>query len=309
MSKIMNEESNNYLNMFNNFSIYNNNKDLIQYDSDSANIFSPINPNININILNFENNSPQTNFIFGNNKNAFKNEKLNLLNYEYNNRNTRTNISTKKKLVLDLDETLVHSSMTPFENKINIVLRVNISGKEYIIYVIKRPYVDEFLAEMSLYYEIVIFTASLSQYAEQLISIIDKNKVIKYILNRDSCTFWRGIYFKNLSVINKDLKDVIIVDNNPVSYALNKENGIPILTWIDNPNDTELMKMIPLLKYLSKVNDVRNLINQIVNKTNGQLDINKVNNILNNENTRNSQENNMEINYITVDFVFLLQIQ
>ena len=182
MSKIMNEESNNYLNMFNNFSIYNNNKDLIQYDSDSANIFSPINPNININILNFENNSPQTNFIFGNNKNAFKNEKLNLLNYEYNNRNTRTNISTKKKLVLDLDETLVHSSMTPFENKINIVLRVNISGKEYIIYVIKRPYVDEFLAEMSLYYEIVIFTASLSQYAEQLISIIDKNKVIKYIL-------------------------------------------------------------------------------------------------------------------------------
>ena len=297
----MNEENYNYLNMFNNFSIYDNKKDMIQYDSNSANIFSPINPNISINILNFTNNSPQTNFIFENNKNVFKNSKINLLNNEYNNNNTGANISTKKTLVLDLDETLVHSSMVPFQNKINIVLRVNLRGIEYIIYVIKRPYVDEFLAEMSLYYEIVIFTASLSQYAEQLISIIDKNKVVKYILNRDSCTFSRGFYFKNLSIINKDLKDVIIVDNNPVSYAFNNENGIPILTWIDNPNDTELVKMIPLLKYLSKVNDVRNVINQIVNKTNGQLDINKVNNILNNENTRNAQENNMGIKYINND--------
>ena len=73
-----------------------------------------------------------------------------------------------------------------------------------------------------------------------------------------------AVNIKDLGVINRDIKDLIIIDNNAISYAMNKENGIPILSWYDDPNDNELIKLIPLMKYLASVNDVRPIINKIV---------------------------------------------
>ena len=270
----------NYLPLSNNFLKIDNIENIRKYDDQPTNIFSPINSNININILKLNNN--ETNIFFGNNNN---NNNIVLLS----NNDNDPKIITKKTLILDLDETLVHSSMTPFPNRYNIILNLNVSEKPYTIYVIKRPFVDEFLYEMSLCYDIIIFTASLNEYTTPLIPIIDKYKVIKKVLNREYCTFWKGLYLKELKIINKDIKDLIIVDNNPISYALNKDNGIPILTWIDNPNDNELIKLIPILKYLSKINDVRPIINQIINKINGELDFNIIDNIL-----KNNQINNFD---------------
>ena len=257
-----------------------------QNDAQQTNIFSPINSNININIVKLTSNSNETNIIFNND--FFQSPtSINILNKS----NSNSKFVLKKTLILDLDETLVHSAMTSFPNRNNIILKFDINGKSYTIYVIKRPFVDEFLYEMSLYYDIIIFTASLSQYSKLLIPMIDKNKVIKNILSREYCTFCQGLYLKDLRVFNKDMKDLILVDNNPISYAFNKENGIPILTWIDNPNDNELIKLMPILKYLSKVNDVRPIINQITNKTTGQLDFNIIDNILNKVNLTNNQIN------------------
>ena len=56
----------------------------------------------------------------------------------------------KKTLVLDLDETLVHSSFFPFE-KNDIVLNVNFDGIYYNIYVLLRPWVEQFIKEMGKY--------------------------------------------------------------------------------------------------------------------------------------------------------------
>jgi len=80
--------------------------------------------------------------------------------------------SHKKTLVLDLDETLVHSSFKPPENP-DIVLPVDIEGKVCYVYVLIRPGAISFLEELSEYYELVIFTASLSKYAEPLMKILD----------------------------------------------------------------------------------------------------------------------------------------
>ena len=49
----------------------------------------------------------------------------------------------KKTLILDLDETLVHSSFTPFE-KNDIILEVDFEGIMYKIYVLVRPLAKEF---------------------------------------------------------------------------------------------------------------------------------------------------------------------
>ena len=151
---------------------------------------------------------------------------------------------------------------------------------------------------MSLIYDIIIFTASLADYAEPLLDIIDKNKIIKYRLNRSHCRHYQNIYIKDLNVINRNLKDMIIIDNNPESYLMNKENAIPILTWEDDVNDTELVKLIPVLKYLSNVDDVRTVINQIVDRNNEKLDFNAFNKIINaniNLNNNNIPSNNLNI--------------
>jgi RNA polymerase II subunit A small phosphatase-like protein len=68
----------------------------------------------------------------------------------------------KKTLILDLDETLVHSSFKPITQKSDILLHIELEGKVHVIHVLKRPGVEEYLKEMNKHYEVVIFTASLS---------------------------------------------------------------------------------------------------------------------------------------------------
>ena len=172
--------------------------------------------------------------------------------------------NNKKTLILDLDETLVHSSFTPFQ-KNDIVLDVDFDGIMYNIYVLIRPYAEEFLKNVSKYFEIVIFTASISKYASPLLDILDKEKNIKYRLYRDHCTFINGIFVKDLKRLNRCLKDIIIVDNSPLAYAFDSDNGLPIKTWYDDPNDKELMKIEPLIIFLSKTKDVRKYIDRFVN--------------------------------------------
>lgn len=70
--------------------------------------------------------------------------------------------SHKKCMVIDLDETLVHSSFKPINNA-DFVVPVEIDGTVHQVYVLKRPYVDEFLQRMGELYECVLFTASLAK--------------------------------------------------------------------------------------------------------------------------------------------------
>lgn len=65
-------------------------------------------------------------------------------------------------MVIDLDETLVHSSFKPINNA-DFVVPVEIDGTVHQVYVLKRPYVDEFLQRMGELYECVLFTASLAK--------------------------------------------------------------------------------------------------------------------------------------------------
>ena len=63
-----------------------------------------------------------------------------------------------------------------------------------------------------------------------------------------------------MSRVGRPLNQVMIIDNSPNSYQFQPENGIPILSWYDDPKDTELLKLIPALKLLSQVDDVRPVI-------------------------------------------------
>ena len=187
---------------------------------------------------------------------------------EYTNKNESIVIGEqkekgKKTLVLDLDETLVHSSFESVDN-CDLVLPVEIEGKDWNIYVLKRPGVDLFLKKMSLVYEIVIYTASLPRYANPLLDWLDPNRLCTYRLFREDCTFYNGIFVKNLSKLGRNLKDTIIIDNSPASYLMHSEWALPITSWYDDMEDTELYMLTPILEWLAKVEDVRNVLKQIV---------------------------------------------
>ena len=193
--------------------------------------------------------------------------------------------SSKKTLVLDLDETLVHSQFLPNSIPSDLILKIDIYNQLQDIHVLIRPGVQNFLKKLGKLYEIVIFTASISKYASPLLDIIDKDNICSFRLFREHCSMMGVTYIKDLNNLGRDLKDVIIVDNSPLSYSLNKENGIPISTWFNDKKDKELYNILPILEFLSCVNDVRDYIKNIV-----------INDNISYENTINIIENFSRLN-------------
>ena len=165
----------------------------------------------------------------------------------------------RKTLVLDLDETLVHSSFRPTNNS-SFIVPVEIEGETHMVYVLVRPHCAEFLRRMGELYEVVIFTASLRKYADPVIDLLDTYKVVRYRLYRDSCVSTKGNFVKDLSTLGRDMKAILIVDNSPVSYLFDPSNAIACSSWFDDLDDTELLDLIPFLEELTHVDDVRNVL-------------------------------------------------
>lgn len=161
----------------------------------------------------------------------------------------------KKCVVIDLDETLVHSSFSPVHNA-DFIIPVDIDGTVHQVYVLKRPYVDEFLQKMGELFECVLFTASLGKYADPVTDLLDKWGVFRARLFRESCVFHRGSYVKDLSRLGRDLKRIVIIDNSPASYMFHPRNAVPVVSWFDDPSDRELLDLIPFFENLAQIDDV-----------------------------------------------------
>ena len=165
--------------------------------------------------------------------------------------------NTTYTLVLDLDETLVHFFYTP-------------SGGTFLI----RPYCIQFLEEMSKFYEIVIFTAALKDYADSILDILDPNKkLIRYRLYRQHTSISGVTFCKDLSKIGRYLGRTIIVDNLADNFKLQPNNGIHIWTWIDDMKDTQLNDLGKILKELvsKQPNDIRPIIKKFKDDINKKM--------------------------------------
>lgn len=169
--------------------------------------------------------------------------------------------TNKKCVVIDLDETLVHSSFKPINNA-DFIVPVEIDGTVHQVYVLKRPYVDEFLQKMGELFECVLFTASLAKYADPVSDLLDKWDVFRCRLFRESCVFHRGNYVKDLSRLGRELDQVIIIDNSPASYIFHPDNAVPVTSWFDDMADTELLDLLPFFESIASVDSIYSVLRQ-----------------------------------------------
>ncbi|CAG9315332.1 unnamed protein product [Blepharisma stoltei] len=174
----------------------------------------------------------------------------------------KTRRAQRLTLVLDLDETLVHSEIKPIPAA-NLIVNIFFDERPCSIYVSFRPGLFSFLEAVAEKFEVVLFTASHKIYAEQVLKFIDPEmKIMKYRFYRESCVETNGTFVKDLKVLGRDLREVIIVDNSVQAFSLQPNNGIPIVSWYNDTTDRELYKTLDILDELHGTADVREVLSQ-----------------------------------------------
>jgi len=177
-------------------------------------------------------------------------------NYEINKVDAPFLVSPPKKkytLVLDLDETLIHlrqkKEVVNIKNDISIKIN-NTSDNFYSVYDRdKNKYLLQFrvglfsfLTILKSFYEIISFTSASREYADVIINEIEKNRpFFDHKFYREHTVIYKDTFVKDISRIGRDMKKIIIIDNNEGNFILNKENGIKIAPFYgdeeNNNND------------------------------------------------------------------------
>ena len=179
----------------------------------------------------------------------------------------------KKLLLLDLDETLVHSEIRDKNNFLELNKLKNSANcyhkvfsyieKNYLYYfdIFFRPYLFDFLHEIQNYFDIAIFTASSKGYADTIINYIDpSNTIFKFRLYRDACIpIQNFIYIKDLRIIrNYEPSNVVLMDNSLYSFINQPRNGMLIYSFYWDNKDDQLIKAKNfLIKHIYNSKDVR----------------------------------------------------
>ena len=106
-------------------------------------------------------------------------------------------------------------------------------------YIAIRPFAISFLKRANRHFEVIAFTASERTYADAILDELDPDgQLIHHRLYRDHCVRLNAkIYAKDLSIINRDLSQMILVDNSPLSYLYQIENGVPVLPYYEGEDN------------------------------------------------------------------------
>ncbi|KAL8431396.1 hypothetical protein Efla_001751 [Eimeria flavescens] len=159
------------------------------------------------------------------------------------------------------------------------------NAPQAILYVYYRPFVKRLLMELrgSGKFEIIAFTAALPEYANPILDTLeDEEKLFDHRLYRRHCcraprtrtpqselanggeplwSFSGEVYYYVKDLVhaapNRDLRRCVLLDNSPVSFAAQMENGIYLRPFCGDPGDDELQFLSNMLCQLHSVEDVR----------------------------------------------------
>lgn len=171
----------------------------------------------------------------------------------------------KPVLVLDLDETLVHCCNYDKRPQMadTVLTAMSSLGRPMIIYLNVRPHTSEFLKRASNHFKIVVFTSSELDYATAVCRHLDPaNQYFSGLYSREYCLRTeKGFLVKDLRIISgSDTSNIFLVDNLVQSFSAQIDNGIPIVPFTLEKNDSELLKLADFLDRLRIQVDKRRFI-------------------------------------------------
>uniref|UniRef100_A0A7S3L405 Mitochondrial import inner membrane translocase subunit TIM50 n=1 Tax=Amphora coffeiformis TaxID=265554 RepID=A0A7S3L405_9STRA len=143
-------------------------------------------------------------------------------------------------LVLDLEKTLVSSSW----------------DRKYGWRHAKRPGVDKFLRDMAQYYEIVLYSPSIDGVAIPVVESLDKDGYIRHRLFRDATHYHNGVHVKDLKRLNRNIKRMVVIDDDLAEVQFNPENVIRVKPYDDPTDRTDdtLARITPFLIEIAREN-------------------------------------------------------
>ena len=232
-------------NLRNNF--YINNQTINNYNNININTLNNINDINNIN-KNIGMNNTMNNKLISNNNNS-----NNLIEFRKNKISIpflKTPSTKKYTLVLDLTDTLINVQY--LDNNQTLIPNL-------------RPGLFSFLNAIKPIYELVSFTTETKEYSDMILNEIEKNKkYFDYNLNTEHLTLYGNKFVKDITKLGRDIKKVIIVDDDPDNFRLNPENGIQISPYLGDStkDDTTLFELKRLLILFQRtgVDDIRKAI-------------------------------------------------
>lgn len=152
-----------------------------------------------------------------------------------------------KLLILDIDETLLHSTYEDLKREPDFYF------KERRVYL--RPYLNEFLEYCFKNYDIAIWTSAKADYARFILKKITGDLLkFKFIWTRNHCKRnikWNGFmnsesYIKDLSKVSDyELKDIKIIDDTPQNI-IPLENVIFIEEYRGSIDDNYLLNFLSI---------------------------------------------------------------
>jgi Dullard-like phosphatase family protein len=166
-----------------------------------------------------------------------------------------TFLGTKRKrnlLVLDLDDTLVHTVEVAVDE-------TKKRGSQCVIRL--RPHAVKVIEQLSELYELVIFTAGDQEYGQEAAQLLDPDGThILSVLGREHCIqIAPGVWVKDLRIFaDRDVEEILIADNNIISFAFQLANGIPIIPY--DPDNAEDEELLNLLQYLEGLVHEQNVV-------------------------------------------------
>ena len=175
-----------------------------------------------------------------------------------------------KLLILDVDETLIHTEMLPktFEVDYGADFTMDLND-DYLYHTFRRPYVIEFLRYAFDNFKVGIFTTATYDYVEQIMLNLGYDiKDFFFVYDREYCnTKFNNMtrdrhWVKKLDRVRRSLdfpiEKMLIVDDKPETAVENYGNLIAIKPFIQDQNDIELLK---LMSYLETIKDAENFRN------------------------------------------------
>lgn len=164
---------------------------------------------------------------------------------------------------------MIHADFDYVYENPDRIINFNYNESEFSIPIFVRPGLFKFLEAVSEKFEILVFTASMKEYADSILNSLDpENKFFKQRFYRDNCICVKNkVYIKDLRIFaNRKPENIIMVDNSMYSFSNQISNGVLINSFYNDTEDKELFNLLNyLLNYLQNITDVRSVNDKVFN--------------------------------------------